>query len=127
MAHILLVDDSSAVRIMITSILEQAGYEVEACSSAQIALRRLRAGDVRYDLVITDLHMPNLSGIELVRTIRADGAVYDVPVVIMTTERDHALKVEARTSGATGWVTKPMASGPLLKAVRMLLPLPERV
>lgn len=123
MSKILLVDDSAAVRLTIAAILEQAGHEIEWCTSATGAWRRLVEEDESFDLVITDLNMPKMSGLDLIRALREHERLRDLPVLILTAERDRAKQVEARTSGATGWVNKPVASVPLLAAVKMVLPL----
>lgn len=106
MRKILVVDDDILIRTMIRKELERLGYEVEVASDGDRALARLRLHC--YDLVMTDLNMPNLGGIELIKTIRAGKEpCSQVPIICITGEDVGRLKPQAVEAGAIGWVQKP--------------------
>lgn len=115
---IMTVDDSASVRQMVSFTLRTAGYEVvEAADGAQ-ALERLR-GPVH--LILTDLNMPRMDGIELVKRVRADATYKYIPIVLLTTESQDAKKQQGRAAGATGWIVKPFQSDKLLAVVKKVL------
>jgi two-component system chemotaxis response regulator CheY len=116
---VLSVDDSASVRQMVSFTLESAGYEVVTAVDGKDALERLRATTV--NLVVTDLNMPNMTGIELIRAIRAQPALKFLPVVMLTTESEEGLKAEGRAAGATGWIVKPFKQDQLLAVVKKLI------
>jgi two-component system chemotaxis response regulator CheY len=105
---------------MVSFTLKSAGYEViEACDGAE-ALTVLRSRPV--DLVISDINMPNLNGIELTRRLRALPSYARTPIILLTTESDPAKKAEGRAAGATGWIVKPFSQDQLLAVVAKVLP-----
>ena len=104
---------------MVALTLEGAGYAVLAACDGEDALQKL-AGGPRPDLVITDLNMPRLDGIGLIRRLRADPRHAGVPIVMLTTESEEGKKQEGRTAGATGWIVKPFEQAKLLAVVRKL-------
>ena len=115
---ILTVDDSASVRQMVGFSLREAGYEtVEACDGSD-ALGKLAAG---MSLVITDLNMPKMDGIELIRQIRKQSNNPYVPILVLTTESHGAKKQEAKAAGATGWIVKPFRPEQLMAAVARVL------
>ncbi len=116
---ILSVDDSASMRQMVALTLEGAGYTVLAACDGEDALQKL-AGGPRPDLVITDLNMPRLDGIGLIRRLRADPRHAGVPIVMLTTESEEGKKQEGRAAGATGWIVKPFEQAKLLAVVRKL-------
>jgi two-component system chemotaxis response regulator CheY len=103
--RIIAVDDSKTMREMVSVTLRSAGFEVTVAEDGQKALSILRGAQI--DLVITDLNMPNLDGISLIRALRADPQHRVVPILMLTTEQDPARKAEGRAAGATGWLVKP--------------------
>lgn len=115
---ILAVDDSASVRQMVGFTLRDAGYDVIEATDGRDALARF-GPSVR--LVITDLNMPNMDGIQLVKSIRSGSANKAVPIVILTTESQDAKKQEGRAAGATGWIVKPFRPEQLLAVVRKVL------
>ena len=115
---ILTVDDSASVRQMVTFTLSDAGYTVIEAVDGQDALRKL-TGPVH--LVITDLNMPNLDGIGLIRSVRAIPACKGIPILMLTTESQDARKQEGKAAGATGWIVKPFATQQLLAVVKRVL------
>ena len=101
---ILTVDDSASIRQMVSFTLKGAGYQVIEASDGKDALSKL-SGPVK--MVITDLNMPNMDGIELIRQVRALPGYKFVPSVMLTTESQASKKQEGKSAGATGWIVKP--------------------
>ena len=116
---ILCVDDSASVRQMVAFTLEAAGYDVVSAVDGRDALERLKA--VPVDLIVTDLNMPNLDGIELVRQVRTMPAFKFLPIVLLTTESEETRKQEGRAAGATGWIVKPFKQDQLLAVIKRVL------
>src|ERR1017187_3227702 len=104
---ILTVDDSASVRQMVKFTLVDAGYTVIEAVDGKDALAKLTRP---VNLVITDLNMPNLDGIGLIRRLRANPACKGIPIVMLTTESQDARKQEGKAAGATGWIVKPFAT-----------------
>jgi two-component system chemotaxis response regulator CheY len=115
---ILTVDDSASIRQMVRFTLADAGYSVIEAVDGNDALGKL-TGPV--NLVITDLNMPNLDGIGLIRKVRANPACKGIPIVMLTTESQEARKLEGKSAGATGWIVKPFAAQQLLAVVKRLI------
>ena len=114
------VDDSSTMRRLVSFTLKGVGHEVVEAQDGVIALDVLQSRTV--DLVITDVHMPNLDGIELTRRLRALPGFRQTPILLLTTESDPGKKAEGRSAGATGWILKPFTQEQLLAIVARLLP-----
>ncbi len=116
---ILSVDDSASIRQMVSFTLKKEGYDVIEAVDGKDALAKIQGSSV--DLVITDLHMPNLDGIGLIRALRAESTYRFTPIVMLTTE-SHAEKKEAgKQAGATGWIVKPFKPEQLIAVVKRLL------
>jgi two-component system chemotaxis response regulator CheY len=118
MATILTVDDSKSIRQMVSFTLQQAGYDVIEAEDGQDALTKLTA---EVKLVLTDLNMPNMNGIELIKAIRAKAAYKFLPVIMLTTESQDGIKQQGRAAGATGWIVKPFNPDQLLGVVAKVL------
>jgi two-component system chemotaxis response regulator CheY len=118
--RVLVVDDSLTVRRGLQLVLEKAGYSVVLAADGEEALNTLvKEGGI--DLVITDLNMPRLDGLELTRRIRSLPGYRFVPVLLLTTEAQVAKKEEGKQAGATGWIVKPFQPEPLLNLLQKLL------
>lgn len=104
-----------AVRAALTS----AGYRVTEAGDGVEALGK--AAGSRFDLVITDLNMPNMDGLTLIRELRKSPSQMGVPIVFLTTESDDALKQQAKTAGATGWLVKPFDAEQLVRIARKVI------
>src|ERR1017187_6963615 len=115
---ILTVDDSASVRQMVKFTLSDAGYSVIEAVDGKYALVKLATP---VNLVITDLNMPNLDGIGLIRTVRANPACKGIPIIMLTTESQESRKLEGKAAGATGWIVKPFAVQQLLAVVKKVL------
>ncbi|KAF0113286.1 MAG: two-component system chemotaxis family response regulator CheY [Rhodospirillaceae bacterium] len=116
---ILSVDDSASMRQMVAFTLNGAGYDVCSAVDGRDALEHLRTTPV--ELVITDLNMPNLDGIGLIKKLRTLPACKFIPILFLTTESEETKKQEGRAAGATGWIVKPFKPDQLIAVVRKLL------
>ncbi len=119
MGRILTVDDSPSVRQVVRIVLEGAGHTVSEAGNGQEGLAKARSGGL--DLIITDLNMPVMNGIDFIRALRAVPAAAGVPIVFLTTESADAMKSEARAAGATGWITKPFKPEQILAVASKLV------
>lgn len=117
---VLVVDDSVTIRQMVSYTLKQAGFGVIEASDGQDALERLGAG--RVDLVITDLNMPRMDGITMIRRLRGRPASKYTPVVMLTTESQETKRQEGRAAGASAWMVKPFHPDKLLAVIGKVLP-----
>ncbi len=110
------VDDSKTMRDMVAFTLKRAGFQVSEAEDGQKALSALR--NTAVDLIITDLNMPVLDGVGLIRAVRQDPNHRSLPILMLTTEGDPAKKAEGRSAGATGWLVKPFDPEKLVDLVR---------
>ena len=117
---ILSADDSASMREMITFTLRNAGYDVDEAVDGQDALNKIAARCP--NMLITDLNMPNMDGIELIRQVRALPQCKYIPIVMLTTESQDARKQAGRAAGASGWIVKPFRSEQLVMVAKKLLP-----
>ena len=115
---ILTVDDSASIRQMVKFTLADAGYAVIEAVDGKDALAKLTQP---VNMVITDLNMPNLDGIGLIRSLRQLPACKGIPIVMLTTESQVSRKLEGKAAGATGWIVKPFAAPQLLAVVKKLI------
>jgi two-component system chemotaxis response regulator CheY len=115
---IMTVDDSASVRQMVSFTLKNAGFDVIEAVDGKDALTKLK-GPV--NMVITDLNMPNMDGITLIKNIRSNPSYKFVPVVMLTTESQASKKQEGKAAGATGWIVKPFKPDQLLAVVKKLM------
>ena len=113
------VEDSTSLREMISFTLDEAGYKVLEAEDGMDALKKMN--DCKIDMVITDLNMPNMNGIELTQTLRSKHEYRFMPIVFLTTESQRQKQQEAREAGATGWIVKPFKPEKLLKVVHRVL------
>ena len=116
---ILIVDDQLAMRRMFKAIFVDAPYDVDLAEDGLIAYRA--AQGKRYDLVLTDYHMPNCNGIELIKRLRKLSKYNGVPILVVSTESNSNKKSEGKEAGANGWIVKPIDRDVLLPAVERLL------
>ena len=117
--QILVVDDTRVIQHVVRHILQKADYFVTVASDGDEALEILE--DEPHDLVITDVSMPNMSGIELIAAMRANETLASIPVVMMTGTGDEADVIEAQSVKPDGFLTKPVGSQNLLAEVERLL------
>lgn len=115
--NILIVDDSAAIRQSISYILQQDGYATVEAVDGLDGLSKLD-GSVHFDCVITDVNMPNMDGITLIRKAREQPSYKFVPILVLTTESQGAKMNEGKEAGATGWIVKPFSADKLLAVVK---------
>ena len=115
---IMAVDDSASVRQRVRSILEDEGFEVIEAEDGKDALSKLKG---KVDMIVTDLIMPNMDGIEFIKNVRADASYKFIPIVMLTTESQAEKKRAGKSAGATGWIVKPFEPKQLLDVVRKVL------
>ena len=116
---ILIVDDSYSIRESIGFFLSESGFNVIKAIDGKDALTSLDGKKI--DLVITDLHMPNMNGIELIKNIRVTDGYKRIPILLLTTETLKERKLEAKKAGATGWLNKPFEKQKLFNVINKVL------
>jgi two-component system chemotaxis response regulator CheY len=116
---VLVVDDSLSIREAVGFILQNEGYQVIKAESAKNALESIEGKQI--DLVITDLHMPEINGIELTKEIRKLTDFSHTPILVLTTESQVSKKMEAKLAGATGWIVKPFVTEKLIAVIKKVL------
>ena len=116
---IMTVDDSASVRQMVSFTLTQAGYDVVEAVDGQDGLDKLE--DIKVNMLITDLNMPNLDGIDLIKEVRNKPQFKFMPIIMLTTESQAEKKQEGKAAGATGWIVKPFKPEQLLGVVKKVL------
>ncbi|HXV20443.1 MAG TPA: response regulator [Desulfuromonadales bacterium] len=116
---IMTVDDSPTIRQMLAMALKGAGYEVVEAEHGKDALSKLETEQV--SMLITDLNMPQMNGIELIRSVRQSPGLRFLPIIMLTTETQEAKRQEGKAAGASGWIVKPFKPEQLLKVVQMVM------
>lgn len=119
MPSVLAVDDSAAIREMVKFCLVQAGYSVVQAEDGVAALAKAQHDTV--DLVLTDINMPNMDGIALIKELRALESYKYVPILVLTTESATDTKMAGKNAGATGWIVKPFDPKALVATVAKVL------
>lgn len=117
---IMTVDDSVSVRQMVSFTLKREGYDIVEAVDGVDALKKLGA-DNPVHMMITDLNMPNMDGIELIRNVRANPKYKFMPIIMLTTESQDERKQEGKAAGATGWIVKPFKPEQLLGVIKKVL------
>lgn len=118
--RILIVDDSVSMRKMIRSALRSGSFDVVEAANGPDALSTLDRQQV--DLIITDVNMPDMDGISLVRELRQRPRTKSTPILVLTTEATTEMKQAGRAAGATGWIVKPFNPQQLVQVVAKVLP-----
>ena len=119
MTSLLTVDDSPSIRMAIRIALSGAGHSVTEAADGKEGLAKASAS--KFDMIITDLNMPNMNGLEMIREIRKLPIQAGTPIIFLTTESDDGLKAEAKAAGATGRLVKPFQPEQLIKVTRKVL------
>lgn len=116
---ILVVDDFATMRRIIRNLLDKLGYDdVDEAEDGTVALPMLHSE--RYDFLITDLNMPGMSGLELVRAVREDRNLRNLPVLVVTADANREQIVEAARAGVNGYVVKPFTAAVLQKRIETI-------
>ena len=113
---VLIVDDSASMRQLVSFALKDAGYGVMDAVNGKDALNKLNGTKV--DMVITDLNMPEMDGIEFIKQMRNRSGYRFTPIVMLTTESQESKKQEGKQAGASGWIVKPFTPEQLIDVVK---------
>ncbi len=118
MATVLAVDDSPSIRQMIKVVLGPAGHTIIEAGDGAEGIAKAKTSAL--GLVITDLNMPVMNGLDMIKNLRTLPALTGVPILFLSTESDEGIKQQAKAAGATGWITKPFKPEQLLAVVSKL-------
>ncbi len=118
---VLVVDDSATMVLSLKATLTMNGYAVETAGNGREALDKLKAG-VKPNLILTDINMPVMGGMELIGKVRSMPGLKFVPILTLTTESESAKRDEGKRAGATGWLVKPVSGNDLVAVIRKVLP-----
>ncbi len=119
MQSVLAVDDSASIRRLVNHVLDEAGFEVILANDGIEALEYATKNTV--DLVLTDINMPNLDGIGLIKKLRTLPTYRFVPLLVLTTESGTDKKMEGKAAGATGWIVKPFDPDQLVATINKVI------
>lgn len=120
MSMIHLIDDSATMLMSMEMLLKRAGYDIVKSPNAEKALEQLEG--ISPKLIITDLNMPGMNGIELIQKIKSNNKFRFTPILMLTTESQQTRREEAKRAGATGWLVKPVEPEDLLNIIQQILP-----
>jgi two-component system chemotaxis response regulator CheY len=118
---ILIVDDSATILMSMEAILTRGGFVIVKAASGEEASAKLQNG-TKPALIITDIHMGQMSGIDLIKKVRVMPGFQFIPILVVTTESQQSKRDEARAAKATGWLVKPVQPDDLMKVVKQILP-----
>ncbi len=118
---VLVVDDSPTMRQMVAFTLTNAGYQVVEAGNGKEAVGKVNGG-AKPDLVVTDLNMPEMDGITLIKEIRKMHALKFTPILMLTTEASDDKKKAGQAAGATGWIVKPFNPEQMMAVIKKVLP-----
>ena len=116
---IMTVDDSASIRLMVNFTLKQIGYDIVEASNGDEALRKL--SKTKIHMLITDVNMPELDGISLVKKVREMPEYKFIPILVLTTESQSEKRREGKEAGATGWIVKPFKPDQLIAVVKKVM------
>lgn len=118
---VLVVDDSPTMVLSLKTTLVMSGFQVETANNGQAALDLLKSG-IKPNLIITDVNMPVMGGMDLIRNVRTMAGLRFVPILTLTTESEASKRDEGKRAGATGWIVKPVSGNDLLAVIKKVLP-----
>lgn len=120
--HVFIVDDSATMVMSVRNNLEIAGFSVESARDGEEALTKLRNPTKKPDLIITDINMPKMDGLELIAQVRKLPGFRFTPILTLTTESQADRRAEGKRLGATGWLVKPVGGADLVKIIKQVVP-----
>lgn len=120
MPMIFVLDDSPTMVMSLSRILTKSGYTVETAANGQEGMNKLKGG-MKPNLILTDINMPVMDGIAFIKEARKHAPTRFVPIVVLTTESGGPKQAEARSAGASGWLTKPTQPDELIATMKQLL------
>ncbi len=118
---VLVVDDSATMVLSLKATLTMNGFQVESAGNGKEALDKLQSG-TKPNLILTDINMPVMGGMELIAKVRVLPGLKFVPILTLTTESESAKRDEGKRAGATGWLVKPVSGNDLIAVIRKVLP-----
>ena len=118
---IMVVDDSVTMVMSLKSTLTLNGFQAESAGNGREALDKLQSG-FKPDLIVTDINMPLMGGMELIRNVRSMPGLKFIPILTLTTESAAGKKNEGKLAGATGWLVKPVSGNDLVAVIKKVLP-----
>lgn len=121
MKQVMIVDDSATMLASMRDILTRGGYAVTEADGGKPALTKLQGG-YKPDLIITDLNMPDMDGIQLIKAARGLPSCRFTPILMLTTESGAGKREAAKQVGATGWLVKPVQADELMGVLKQVLP-----
>ncbi|QTA88061.1 Two component system response regulator [Desulfonema magnum] len=116
---VMIVDDAISIRGLVKITLENAGYQVTEASDGKDALTKISAQKIH--LIIADLYMPNMNGMELIKTLKMNPRYKFIPIVVLTKENDPNMKQKGRTAGVNAWIVKPFKPKTILSVVQKII------
>ncbi|MDA8172553.1 MAG: response regulator [Nitrospiraceae bacterium] len=116
---VLIVDDCRTTRKLLSFYIKSKGFDVATAENGLDAMSKVAQGDI--NMIITDLNMPFMDGIELIKTLKADPSRAHIPVLMVTTEKDAEEKKRAYAAGVNGFMMKPVSSDDVVKNVRNIM------
>ena len=123
--RVIIVDDSRAVvataELALEEMISSGVIEFKSYLNPVELLEALQGGVENFDLLISDVNMPQLNGLDLVRSIKSDARYKTKPIIILTTESSNELKMAGKEIGVTGWMVKPFSDEKLVKSLKMIL------
>jgi len=123
--RVILVDDSRAIiataELALEGIISSGDIEFKSYLNPMELLEALQNGSENFDLLISDVNMPQLNGLDLARQIKADARYATKPIIILTTESSNEMKMTGKEIGVTGWMVKPFSDDKLVKSIKMIL------
>ena len=119
MKRILIVDDAITMRQLVAATLKSAGYEVVDARDGVDALKKLETG--RFNLIVSDVNMPNMDGMELIKTLKSDPKYKFIPIVVLTKEDSPEMKRKGQAAGAKAWVVKPFKPNTILEVIKKIM------
>ena len=121
MRTILIIDDSETVRVQLQRAFAEADYEVVEAENGRLGLEALKMSKDKIDIVLCDVNMPEMDGLEMVRLVHLDDDLKDIPILMLTTEASKASKEIGKGAGVVAWITKPFKSEKVVSAVERVL------
>ena len=119
MKKILVVDDSSVVRMSLEMLLKDNGFDVVCANDGVQGVDAAKGS--KFDLIITDINMPNMNGFDLIQNVRQMDQCKFIPILVLTTESDSEMLKKGKNFGATGWIVKPFTNESLLSTVNRVI------
>jgi len=116
---VLLVDDAGVIRQVSSMTVKTAGFEVTEAVDGMDALEKLK--EAKFDLLVTDINMPNMDGIELIKNVRAMDEYKYIPIIVLSTLSQEEKVQEGRDAGASGWLYKPFNGRKLIETIKKFI------